>query len=367
MASIRVALGERSYRVRIETGLLDSAGLELAAVARRKQAAVISQRRVWRLWGERLSASLGRAGFAYTVHQVPDGESAKTLTWVRRLYGEMAQVGIDRSSLVVGFGGGAAGDLAGFVAATWLRGVDFAQIPTTLLAQVDASVGGKTGVNLPAGKNLVGAFWQPRVVLIDPQTLATLSLRDLRSGLAEVIKYGIILDAQFYAWMKDKRERIVARKPDAIIRAVRRSCELKALVVRSDERESGLRAVLNYGHTVGHAVEAAGGYSRFRHGEAVAIGMVLEARLGVRLGTLTEDESEDIRSQLESYGLPVEVPPWMDPDAMVRATGLDKKSTGGRLRCVVPVRIGETEITSAVTPGMISEVIKQSQARAADR
>lgn len=367
MASVRVALGDRGYSIKIGRGLLHSAGRELARVARSSRVAVISQRRVWRLWGERLAASLDQAGLMWSAHLVPDGESAKTLGRVRSLYAEMAAVGIDRSSLIAGFGGGAVGDLAGFVAATWLRGVDFAQIPTTLLAQVDASVGGKTGVNLPAGKNLVGAFWQPRVVLIDSGTLATLPARDYRSGLAEVIKYGIILDAQFYDWMKNEREALVAQDSSAVGVAVRRSCELKADVVRADEREAGLRALLNYGHTIGHAVEAAGGYCRTRHGEAVAIGMVLEARLAVMLGLISQAEAQDIRQALASFGLPVEVPRLFDVDVMLTATGLDKKTRGGRLHCVLPVSIGRAETRAGVTPEMIRRVITESQANAGQR
>ncbi len=364
MASVRVALGDRGYSIEIGRGLLGGTGRELARVARISRVAVISQRRVWRLWGERLAASLDDVGLTWSAHLVPDGESAKTLGRVRSLYAEMAAGGIDRSSLIASFGGGAVGDLAGFVAATWLRGVDFAQIPTTLLAQVDASVGGKTGVNLPAGKNLVGAFWQPRVVLIDSETLGTLPVRDYRSGLAEVIKYGIILDAQFYGWIKGECQALIAQDPSAVAVAVRRCCELKADVVRVDEREAGLRALLNYGHTIGHAVEVAGGYSRMRHGEAVAIGMVLEARLAVMLGLISQAEADDIRQTVAAFGLPVEVPPTFDADLMVTATGLDKKSKGGRLHCVLPVGIGRAETRSGVTPEMIRQVISESQASA---
>lgn len=361
MAKVRVALGERSYAITIEPGLLSRAGPVLAALSGEGHIAVVTQKQVWRLWGQKLEASLRSAGLKYSVIQVPNGEVAKSLTWVRRLYGEFASAGVDRASTVLAFGGGAVGDLAGFAAATWLRGVAFIQAPTTLLAQVDASVGGKVGVNLPVGKNLAGAFWQPKAVLVDTATLETLSGRDLRSGLAEVIKYGIILDREFFEFVRSHRSQVLSREQESTVAAVKRSCELKAFVVKNDERESGLRAILNYGHTIGHAVESAGKYAGLRHGEAVAIGMVLASRLSVRVGMLSQVESGEIEQTLKEFSLPTEVPPQLDRESMLKSITLEKKSRAGRTRFVLARAIGHVELSEAVTPEMVSSVIYESQ------
>ncbi len=361
MRKVRVALDERSYFIKIGHGLLSKAGERIGELAEGGQVAIIAQRKVWGLWGLKLSQSLNAAGISWFVVQVPSGESAKSLTWMKRLYDEFAHRGMDRSSLVAAFGGGAVGDLAGFAAASWLRGVDFVQIPTTLLAQVDASVGGKVAVNLPQGKNLVGAFWQPKEVIIDTDALNTLPPGDLRSGLAEVIKYGIILDAGFYEYIKANRKALLALDSKAIVEAVRRSCELKAYVVKNDERESGLRALLNYGHTIGHAVEAAAGYSKIRHGEAVAIGMTLAARLAVRLEMLDISIAKDIEQTLASFGLPTEVPPKLNAQVMADAMSVDKKVKAGRLRFILPDRIGHADLYGSVTADMAAEVINNSQ------
>lgn len=363
MPKVRVALGERSYWIKIETGLLSRAGQELLAVARRPKLAVVAQRRVWDLWGERFSASLKACGADWSVHTVPNGEAAKTLNWLHRLYSGFARAGVDRRSMVVAFGGGAVGDLAGFAAATWMRGVDFAQIPTTLLAQVDASVGGKVAVNITEGKNLVGAFWQPRVVLMDPMTLETLPPRDLRSGLAEVIKYGVILDADFLDFICRNRRALLGLRPMEVSRALKRCCELKASVVRRDERESGMRVVLNYGHTVGHAVEAVAGYRGFRHGETVAIGMVAANELAKRTGRMTAADAEHVRAVISDYGLPCKVPANLPADRLVEAMGLDKKASEGRLRFVLPIRLGEVVVADDVTPEMVRDVVLESQSR----
>lgn len=361
MAKVNVALGERSYDITIERGLLRNAGAAIASVARGNAVAVVAQRKVWGLWGQSLLEGLQQSGLETSLHLVPSGESAKNLTWVRRLYDSFAESRIDRKGLVVAFGGGAVGDLAGFAAASWLRGVDFVQVPTTLLSQVDASVGGKVGVNLPIGKNLVGAFWQPRAVLIDPDTLKTLPARDLRSGLSEVIKYGVILSREFFDYVSEHRAGLLALEDEPVIEAIRQSCELKAYVVREDEREGGLRAILNYGHTIGHAVEKLGGYGRMRHGEAVAIGMVLAGRLAVRLGIFETGEAERVEAVLRDFGLPTEVPAGMDVEAMISSMALDKKTVGGKLRFIVPRAIGTVETTDAVTPDMVKSVIRESQ------
>lgn len=365
MPKVHVELKERSYDILIQPGLLERSGGIIAGLARRPQVAVVAQRKVWDIWGDRFEASLKAAGLHVTVHRVPNGEKAKTLTWLRRLYGEFAQHKVDRHSLVVAFGGGVVGDLGGYAAASWLRGIDFVQVPTTLLSQVDASVGGKVAVNMPFGKNLVGAFWQPRAVLIDTSTLRTLPRRELLSGLSEVIKYGVILDSEFFSYMEAHRDEMLALEPEHIGRAIGRSCELKAMVVTQDERESGLRAVLNYGHTIGHAIEAASSYGRIMHGEAVAIGMVLAARLAVGLGWLTQPECERIRKILIDYGLPTEVPAGLDLKTMIQAVSLDKKALAGKARFILPRSIGKVELTSDVTTGMVEQVILESQENAA--
>jgi len=367
LAVVEVALGDRSYPIHIEAGLLNKAGEIIASIAKKPRVALVAQKKVFDLWGAQVSDSLRRAGLDFFTAIVPDGEKAKTLAWTRRLYGEFAKNSMDRSSLVVALGGGAVGDLAGFAAASWLRGVDFVQIPTTLLAQVDASVGGKVGVNLPAGKNLVGAFWQPKAVLIDPLCLTTLSKRDIKSGLAEVIKYGIILDKDFFNKVKALRTGLLEAQPEALITAIQRSCELKAYVVCSDERESGLRAILNYGHTIGHAVESVAGYGRMRHGEAISIGMVLAARLAVDLKMFHPDQAGEVEETLRAFALPVEVCPNLDVRAMLKAVSVDKKSKAGKVRFILPKTIGVVEMSDKVTPEMVEAVIRESQARAAKR
>ncbi len=361
MPDVKVALGERSYNISIENGLLARAGGIIAPLAHRPRAAVVAQRKVWSLWGEVFADSLRASGLEVSVHLVPNGEGSKRLAWLQRLYAQFARSGVERSAMVVALGGGAVGDLAGFAAATWLRGVDFVQVPTTLLAQVDASVGGKVAVNMPFGKNLVGAFWQPKAVLVDPGVLKTLPRRDLRSGLAEVIKYGIILDRAFYRDVRSSCRSLLALEGGAIASAVRRSCELKAEVVGADERESGLRAILNYGHTIGHAVEKAAGYSTLRHGEAVAIGMVLAARIAASMEMLPVEDARDIESCVNEFGLPSEVPSALDVDAVLSAMALDKKSSGGRVKFVLPQRIGQVVISDRVTPDMVKKVILESQ------
>jgi len=361
MPDVKVALGERSYSISIENGLLARAGEIIAPLAHRPRAAVVAQRKVWSLWGEVFADSLRASGMEVSVHLVPNGEGSKRSVWLQRLYAQFARAGVERSSLVVALGGGAVGDLAGFAAATWLRGVDFVQVPTTLLAQVDASVGGKVAVNMPFGKNLVGAFWQPKAVLVDPDVLKTLPRRDLRSGLAEVIKYGIILDRDFFRDVSVSCRDLLGLDGGAVAMAIRRSCELKAEVVGADERESGLRAILNYGHTIGHAVEKAAGYSRLRHGEAVAIGMVLAARIAVSLGMLPSEGVRDIELCVSEFGLPSEVPSAMDVDAVLSAMALDKKASGGRVKFVLPTGIGEVVISDMVTPDMVRQVVLDSQ------
>jgi 3-dehydroquinate synthase len=348
--TIRVELGERSYDVLISPG-----ALKTYAAPEWEQAAILSNTSVLPLYGEPMLAGRRAQNLASISHAAPEGEAAKNLEEVARAYDVLAAGGFSRRGVVVAVGGGVVGDWAGFVAATWMRGVDFVQIPTTLLAMVDSSVGGKTGVNHPRAKNLIGAFHQPKFVLIDPQVLATLPAREVRAGLAEVIKYGVIADWEFFEWLEANLDTLLALDPDAVAHAIARSVQVKADVVGQDERESdasGRRATLNYGHTLGHAVEAVADYGKYLHGEAIAIGMDFAARVAVRLGTIsTGDGHELIQRQarlFERAGLPVRVPDGMRWEALRAAMALDKKGRDGELNFVLPTRLGHVETVRGV-------------------
>jgi 3-dehydroquinate synthase len=282
--AILVDLGSRSYPIVVRPGLLSGIAAILPGLTGARRLLLVSHPLLMELHGKPVASDLVAAGYELSIANVPAGEKSKSLSMVSRLYQEMAAAGLDRHSCVLALGGGVIGDLAGFAAATWLRGIDVIQIPTTLLAMVDSAIGGKTGVNLPIGKNLVGAFHQPRAVLADPAVLATLPLRDIRSGMAEVVKSGIIADTSLFEFVEANATLCRSAEPAAMARCILASASCKARVVGADERESGLRAILNYGHTAGHAVERAAGYRRLRHGEAVSIGMIAAARVGVLLG-----------------------------------------------------------------------------------
>jgi 3-dehydroquinate synthase len=346
MREITVALPDRGYPILIGPGLLDSLGARVGEAGIRDTIALVRDSGLPAAYGERARASLEGAGFKVAPVTVPEGERSKSLAALQELYGAFAAAALDRGSAVVALGGGVVGDLAGFAAATYLRGIAFVQVPTTLLAQVDASVGGKTGIDLPAGKNLVGAFHQPRLVLADLGTLATLPETEFRSGLAEVVKYGVIADPELFAFLEGKREAVLGRRPEALERIVARSCEIKADIVTQDERESGLRAVLNYGHTVGHAVEAVAGYGRYLHGEAVAIGMAAAGALARAQGRLSAPDAERIEALLQALGLPVRLRAPLAAEALLAAMRLDKKARGGELRFVLARSIGEVELAA---------------------
>ena len=279
MRVVKVPLGERSYSILIGTGLLRRLGAECDKLELGQRCAVISDRNVAPRYAQAALLSLTNAGFSPLLITVPAGETAKSMTQVQACYDQLAKHRLERKSFIVALGGGVVGDLAGFVAATYLRGIDFVQVPTTLLAQVDSSVGGKVGVNLKAGKNLVGAFYQPRLVLCDLEALKLLPPRQFRSGLAEVIKYGIIYDAALFKRLELNLLRVLRQDEDTLAEIVARCCQIKAEVVGQDEKESGLRAILNFGHTIGHAIEAISGYGAYLHGEAISIGQVAAARL----------------------------------------------------------------------------------------
>jgi 3-dehydroquinate synthase len=337
---VDVALGARSYAVVVERGVLTTIGPRLRALRVGSRAALVTSASILRLYGKPVIDSLEDAGFAVTVVDVPEGESAKVLAVAEECWNALLAAGLDRSSTVVALGGGAVGDLAGFVAATYMRGLNFVQIPTTVLAQVDASIGGKTAIDHPTAKNLIGAFYQPRLVLVDPTTAATLPERDFRSGLAEIVKHGIVLDADYFADCEAHVDEILGRDGLTLERIIGGSCRLKAAVIERDpEEKSDLRFALNYGHTVGHALEAATGYGRFTHGEAVALGIVAEARLAVRLGLADEATAARQARLLSALGLPVRAGD-VHLDEVLAAMRRDKKSRDGRVPFVLAPTIG---------------------------
>lgn len=344
MEKVTVELGQRSYGIEIAAGSLATIGPAMQGLGLGPRIALISNPTVHALYGEAVTESLAKAGFDTITTTVPDGEQYKSLLWAERLLTDLLTARLDRGSAIVALGGGVIGDLAGFVASTYMRGIAFVQVPTTLLAQVDSSVGGKTGVNHALGKNMIGAFWQPSLVQIDQDTLKTLPQRELLAGMAEVIKYGVIWDEEFFEYLLEHRDRIMALDQAALGHIIRRSCEIKAEVVSKDERESGLRAILNYGHTIGHAVETATGYTALLHGEAVAIGMYHEALMAVNAGILKPEEAQRLKAMLAHYGLPHELPEGVQCSAMLTAMAMDKKALAGKLRFVLPERTGSVVI-----------------------
>jgi 3-dehydroquinate synthase len=363
---VPVALGPRSYEVRVVSGGSDGFG----AFARESLGASWSGRscRSALMVTDGNLAELGlvdgyrdalaEVGIAPSLAVVPPGEATKSLESAATLYGELVKIGADRHTAVVALGGGVVGDLAGFVAATYARGIPLLMVPTTLLAQVDSSVGGKVGVNHPGAKNIIGAFHQPGGVWIDTKTLGTLPDRELLCGLAEVVKYGVILDGAFFEELEEHAGAILARDPRALRSIVARSCRLKASVVERDEREeTGLRAVLNFGHTIGHAIEAVAGYEGpYRHGEAVAVGMVAEARLAERLGWIGAGVVARIERLLDRMGLPTSAT-GLDHGRLIEAMGRDKKNRGGRIRFVLPTSIGRVELTDAADESDVRAVM----------
>lgn len=363
MPTIRVHLpggdaADRSYEVLIAPGAIAALGTTIAGHGA-VRCVVVVDAAVAASHGIRAVASLRQSGVDVTELVVPSGEASKSIAEAGRLWETLGRDAVDRATHVVAVGGGVVGDLAGFVAATFARGLPVWQVPTTLVAQVDSAIGGKTGVNLQAGKNLVGAFWQPRGVIADIDTLHTLPDREFRSGLAEVVKYGMILDADFFAWLEAHAAAVLAREPAALVHVVERSAALKARVVERDERElTGLRAVLNYGHTFAHALETAAGYGRLLHGEAVAIGMARAARLAERLGRVGGDVVSRQDALLAVFGLPLETPSIeAAADDLLAIMSRDKKSLGGRLRFVLPTRIGHVELVGDVDPAAVRGVL----------
>ncbi|NBW95730.1 MAG: 3-dehydroquinate synthase [Planctomycetia bacterium] len=355
------AAADRSYDITVGRGAIATLGANLAAAAARRSV-VIADVAVAATHAAAAVAGLEAAGVDTARISVPAGESSKSPAEATRLWGELARLSVDRHTHVVAVGGGVVGDLAGFVAATFARGLPLWQVPTTLVAQVDSAIGGKTGINLEAGKNLVGAFWQPCGVVADIDTLATLPDREFTSGLAEVVKYGVILDADFFAWLETHAGGVRDRATEAVQHVVERSAALKAHVVERDEREtSGLRAILNYGHTFAHAFETAAGYGTLLHGEAVAIGMTAAARLAESLGRVGPDFVARQDALLRALGLPVTAADlaWTPPaaDDLLAIMGRDKKTVDGQLRFVLPSQIGHVELVDGIDATLVRGVL----------
>jgi len=348
--SITVDLGERGYPIVIGSGLLGG-GFDLSAYVTGGDCLIVSNETVAPLYLEALQADLG--GKTVETISLPDGEKYKTVATLEAVLDKLVGSRANRDVTLIALGGGVVGDITGFAAACYMRGVAFIQVPTTLLAQVDSSVGGKTGVNHPLGKNLIGAFHQPQIVLIDTDTLATLPERELKAGLAEVIKYGAIADAEFFTWLEANIDALLARDTEALTHAIRRSCELKALVVAEDEREAGRRAILNFGHTFGHAIEQCQGYGEWLHGEAVAAGMVMASMLS----DISKEDVARLIDLLRRAGLPVK-PPAIGAGAMQEAMRMDKKVLGKQLRFVLLRQLGDAFVSADYDPDRLSMTLE---------
>ncbi|MGE4488470.1 MAG: 3-dehydroquinate synthase [Kiritimatiellales bacterium] len=347
---VNVDLGDRSYPIHIGSGILDSLGESCKAAGPKGKCLIVTDETVAPLYADRVFQTLEKSGFSPLLEVLPAGEPTKCQDQLFHLYSKAAEHGLDRKCFMVALGGGVIGDLTGYAAASWLRGIRFVQVPTTLLAMVDSSVGGKTGINIPAGKNLVGAFHQPELVQVDLDTLKTLPPREFAAGMAEVVKYGIIWDAELFQCL-EKTEEILPN----IGKIIARCCEIKAEVVRQDEREGGLRGILNFGHTLAHAIENVAGYGEFLHGEAVAIGMVYAAHLSVALKGLSVEDSARIEKLIAGLALPVGAPklPW---EKIRAAMTVDKKTIGGMPKFVLADRLGHVDFGCEVPEALLEEV-----------
>lgn len=360
MQTINVELGARSYPVYIGAGLLQRADL-LAPHVNGEQVAVVTNDTVAPLYLNALAAALPAIRRVDIV--LPDGEEYKSVAVWSGIFDRLLQAHCDRRTTLIALGGGVIGDIAGFAAACYQRGVPLIQAPTTLLAQVDSSVGGKTAVNHPLGKNMIGAFYQPRAVIIDTDTLRTLPDRELRAGVAEIIKYGLIRDAEFFFWLEQNLSQVLSRDATALAHAISRSCRNKAEVVADDERESGPRAVLNFGHTFGHAIETGLGYGQWLHGEAVAAGMAVAAEVSRRLGWLSRADCDRIEAIIAAAGLPVHIPAVLDEIRLREVMSVDKKANAGRLRFVLLEGIGRATVTADVPAALLDEAMRSHRAR----
>jgi len=355
---LTVELGARRYPIAIGHGLLDD-GARLASAIDGRHVLIVSNDVVAPLYLDRLTAAIRRGCENVHISQwiLADGEAHKTLASAARVFDALAAMKANRDATILALGGGVIGDLSGFAAACWMRGIACVQVPTTLLAMVDSSVGGKTAVDLPQGKNLVGAFHQPRAVIADIGTLATLPARELRAGFAEVVKYGALGDADFFAQLERDADALLARDADALTATIAHCCRQKAGIVARDETEQGERALLNFGHTFGHAIETAMGYDGLRHGEAVAVGMVLAARLSANLGRAPAVDAQRLSALLDRFGLPTAMPPGLDPDQLIDLMRLDKKNLSGTLRLILWRGIGQADIVPGIDARAIRAVL----------
>jgi 3-dehydroquinate synthase len=361
MHVVDVNLDDRSYDIEIGI-VLEQTGERLQGLGLGTSIAVVTNPTVKKLYYTRVQDSLETARFMVHLIEIPDGEQYKTLDFIGHIYTKLIKNGLDRKSALVALGGGVIGDIAGFAAATFVRGIPFVQIPTTFLAMVDSSVGGKTGVNHPLGKNMIGAFYQPRKVLMDMDVLKTLPKEEFLAGMAEVIKYGIIWDASFFEYLEKNREKVLALDPDTLEHIIVRSCEIKAEVVSRDERESDLRAILNFGHTVGHAVETVERYT-MRHGYAVALGMVYVSCLAHRSGLCDASLPDRVENLLKSYGLPTNLSALSRKTSateLMAAMQVDKKMEGGKIKLVLPKKVGEVIITKEWDETALKEVLEKA-------
>ncbi|UAA38540.1 3-dehydroquinate synthase [Paraneptunicella aestuarii] len=358
MSTIHVALGERSYPITIEPGALEISSLSrlISPHIKAKRAVIITNPTVQALYEEKLRQALGAEFDLHTI-VIPDGEQYKSFASFEAANTQLLEIEAARDITIIALGGGVIGDLTGFVAACYQRGVPFIQVPTTLLSQVDSSVGGKTAINHPLGKNMVGAFYQPQAVIIDTNTLSTLPAREFAAGMAEVIKYGIIYDGAFFSWLENHTSELKALKPEALQYAIRRCCEIKAEVVSQDEKESGIRALLNLGHTFGHAIEAEQGYGKWLHGEAVAAGIVLASQVAMQKQWLSETDFRRIEDLLKKFDLPIKKPDDMNYDDFMRHMRRDKKVESGNIRFVIPQSIGAAIVTKDVSEAELHNIL----------
>jgi 3-dehydroquinate synthase len=359
MKTLTVELGERSYPIYIGTGLLSNPALISPHISG-KQVLIVTNVTVGPLYLKKVQAAL--PAFEVQSLELPDGEQYKNLDTLNLVYDKLLQSRFDRQCTLLALGGGVVGDITGFAAATYQRGVNFVQIPTTLLAQVDSSVGGKTGVNHPLGKNMIGAFYQPRCVIADTETLNTLDDRQLSAGIAEVIKYGLIDDVDFYHWLENNMTALLNRDPQALAYAIERSCQDKADVVAADEKESGVRALLNLGHTFGHAIEAGMGYGDWLHGEAVATGMLMAADMSQRCGWISKEEVQRLENLVRQAHLPVRAPQQLSAEKFLDIMAVDKKVKQGRINLVLLKKIGQAVVSADYDPALLQATLEQHPA-----
>jgi 3-dehydroquinate synthase len=354
MALVNVNLGERSYAIHIEKGALNSFEA-LLSDALTQNVVIVTNESVAPLYIDKLKSVL--TGRNVTEIIIPDGESYKTLAQYEQVMTKLLSMHAARDTTILALGGGVVGDLSGFVAATYQRGIPFIQIPTTLLSQVDSSVGGKTAVNHPLGKNMIGAFYQPKAVLIDTNSLSTLPAKEFAAGMAEVIKYGVIYDAEFFAWLESNRDAVKSGDADALIYMIKRCCEIKAEIVSLDEREGGIRALLNLGHTFGHAIEAEMGYGEWLHGEAVAAGIIIACIVAMREFEFSASELRRVKDLLEYFDLPLDGPQSMGYETYMKHMQHDKKVANNKVRFVIPTKIGHAIVTDGIADSTLKDVL----------